>query len=289
MNKESSGMKIVAAFVLSLAAAGAQPAGDGLTVQVGGKTVGKRPVLNLVPGNGIMHSCTDTGNRVDCTASYNSALIATHDTVHANENYCASTNSTIAYTCDLRPKALEHYSVGMTFLVNVDVSCTTSCSLSINGLPTTSLKRIDGTTDPGGTLIAGEPQWIFYDGKVFRLMGSAGTPDKRGDFIGRRLIGSMDTMTYAPVIFLDVTAGDMHKTITVQTIGNARIDASTGGIGGQHMWILIVNDLSGGKTIAFGANFRSAGAVQGNPGKAATIHFVSDGASWFEVGRTLNL
>jgi hypothetical protein len=55
------------------------------------------------------------------------------------------------------------------------------------------------------------------------------------------------------------------------------------------MWIIVANDLVRGKTIAFGANFKSAGTLAGSPGKSATVHFISDGTAWYEVARTLNL
>src|SRR5581483_5601839 len=135
----------------------------------------------------------------------------------------------------------------------------------------------------------GQPQWIFYDGQVFRLMGVVSTRDGRGDLVARRLIGSMETIPYAAIMTLDVTAGDMHKTTTVQGIGNATIQVTTAGLAGQHMWIIVANDPGAGKTITFGANLKSAGPLTGTPGKSATIHFISDGTVWYEVARTVNL
>jgi len=265
--------------------------GQNMTIQVDGRTVGSESALNLVPGNGIIHACTDNhaNNRVDCTPSLNSALISTHDTVHANENYCSSSNGTTAYTCRLRYKTLTAYNTGMTFLLLADTPCNTSCSLNIDNQGPVTIKMIDGTTDPRGTVVPGQPQWIFYDGSVFRLMGVVSTRDGRGDLVARRLIGSMDTMGYAAVITLDVTLGDMHKLTTESGIGNATINATTGGLAGQHMWIIIANDPASGKTISFGANLKSSGALMGAAGKSATIHFISDGTAWYEVARTANL
>ena len=161
-----------------------------------------------------------------------------------------------------------------------------------------NIKRIDGTTDPGGALLAGQPRWIFFDGKVFRLMSSvggegaasaSGPRDQRGDVMARRVIGSMDTMPYGATISLDVTSGDLHKTLTTPAGGNATVNAITGGLPGQHMWILVANATVIGKTITFGTNFRSSGALAGIPGKSSTIQFISDGVAWYEVGRTVGL
>jgi len=273
----------------------------GLTIQVGGKTVGRRSTLNLtnaagVSASGIVQSCSDnpSENRIDCRSSYNSAFISTHDSVHANENYCHAVDATTAFTCKLPSKALSGYSTGITLLLNTEQPCPSSCTLNVDNLGSKSIKRLDGTTDPGGMLLAHQPQWVFYDGRVFRLVGvgavaEASATDQRRDVIARRVIGAMDTMTYAAVITLDVTAGDLHKTLTANSAGNATINASTGGLPGQHMWVLVANDRVNAKTVTFGVNFRSSGTLAGTPGKTATVEFVSDGTSWYEVARTLNL
>ena len=268
----------------------------GLTVQVGGATVGTRGTLNLVSGNGIFEACADNsaGNRIDCTPSFNFAVVPNHDMIHGNENYCYSSNGTTAYTCQLPFRALNGYRAGMTFLLFPDASCDTSCSVNIDNLGIVNIKKSDGATDPGGDLIARQAQWIFYDGTVFRLIAGAAAAagrsgDRQRDFIGRRFISTMDTMTYAPNIQLEVTAGDVHKTVTSNAVGDAVINAATAGLAGQHMWIIIANDLIRGKTITFGTNFRSSGTLSGSSGRAATVHFISDGTAWYEVARTLNL
>lgn len=279
-----------------------------IAIQVGGQPVGTRSTLNFTNAastsvSGILEACSDDGSRVNCSSSYNTAFIASHDTVHENENYCNSTSRTTAYACRLPFKALRDYQAGMTFLLNVDSTCVASCTLNIDSVGVANLKKADGSTDPGGAIIAGQPQWIFYDGRVFRLLGVSaagpsgagpgtaysGPTDVRGDVRARRVIGAMDTMTYAATMSLDVTAGDLHKIRTANTAANATINATTAGLPGQHMWIIITNDENSGKSIVFGANFRSAGALTGTAGKSATLQFVSDGTAWYEVARTQNL
>jgi hypothetical protein len=277
-------------ILLSLAVIAARA--QNINVQVNGQPVGARSTLNLIPGNGIVHACVDNKGqqRVDCTPSLNTALIPTHDTLHANENYCASANGTFLYTCRLPNKALTSYSAGMTFVLNADVDCAAACSLNIDNVGLKSIKKNDGTTDPGGALSAGQPQWIFYDGTVFRLMGgaagAASAVDSRGDIRARRVISAMDSLPYQPSMTIDVTGGDVHKIRTIPNAGNATLGAATAGLAGQHMWIIIANDNASAKTITFGANLLSTGPLAGTTGKSATIHFVSDGTAWYEVSRT---
>ncbi len=103
------------------------------------------------------------------------------------------------------------------------------------------------------------------------------------------IVGSMDTMTYASTISLDVTKANLHKTTTVNATGNATINASAAGTAGQHIWVQIINDATSGKTITFGTNFKPSATVVGTTSKTAMVHFVSDGINWYEVARTLNL
>ena len=269
-----------------------------LTIQVDGKTVGKEPTLNLVPGNGIVEICVDRQDqhRVDCTPSLNTTVAATHDTLHFNENYCSSTNGTTAYKCSLPNRALTSYRAGMAFLLTVDATCAASCSLDVDEVGRKNIKTPDGRRDPAGSLVAGQPQWVFYDGQVFRLMGSSGSggegggeTDQRGDVRARRVISKMTAIPYQATMTLEVTAGDMHKIRTEPNSGNAILNASTGGLAGQHMWIIVSNDTVSAKTITFGANILSAGPLRGSAGKSATLQFISDGSAWYEVARTQNL
>jgi hypothetical protein len=145
---------------------------SGLSIALNGTTQGTQPTLNFIAGTGIVQACVNnTGaSRVDCTPSYNSAVIPTHDTIHSNEIYCASSNGTTLYTCALPNKALLSYSPGQMFLLNVDATCATSCSLNIDSVGVRSIKKKDGVTDPGGVLIAGQAQLAWFDGTIIRLM-----------------------------------------------------------------------------------------------------------------------
>jgi len=144
----------------------------GVTIDLNGTAQGTQAALNFISGTGIIQSCVNnTGaSRIDCTPSYNSALIPTHDTIHANENYCASSNGTTVYTCSMPNKTLTSYNTGQTFVLNVDTTCATTCTLNIDGNGAKTVTKSDGATAPGGTLIAGQAKLIWYDGTVMRLM-----------------------------------------------------------------------------------------------------------------------
>jgi len=276
---------------LSLAAACAQ----NITVQVGGKPVGSATTLNFESGNGIIQSChPDGGARITCAPASDSAVVAHRESMHGTQNYCSSVTGSATYACSISNGTIPAYATGMSFVLVVDVPCKDKCTLAVDGLGPIGIKKSDGVADPAGALAAGQPQWVFYDGKVFRLMGGGavarpGGDDKDHDAMARRFIASMETMAYARAISLETTAGDVHKTITSNAVGNATIHAVTAGLPGQHMWVIIVNDQISGKTVSFGNNFKSAGPLMGSPGKSATLQFISDGVAWYEVARTANL
>jgi hypothetical protein len=67
-------------------------------------------------------------------------------------------------------KALPSYSVGQVFLLKVDTTCANTCSLDIDTLGVITITQKDGATAPEGALVAGQAQFVWYDGTVMRLM-----------------------------------------------------------------------------------------------------------------------
>src|SRR5262249_18005707 len=92
-------------------------------------------------------------------------------------------------------------------------------------------------------------EWQDRAANVLASLGPAGA-----------ITGSMDTMTFAATITLDITKGTLHKLTTLDTTPSATINASAPGTAGQEMTLLVLNDLASGKTIAFGSNFKAAGS-----------------------------
>jgi len=147
---------------------------SGLNIAVNGTTQGTQPTLNFIAGNGLSETCVNNSgsSRVDCTPSLNSAVALTIATAQSGApTYCRSTTGTSAYACSFSSaRALTAYTAGMLILLSVDTTCSSSCSVNIDSLGATNIKKIDGATDPGGTLVANQPQWAAYNGTVFLLM-----------------------------------------------------------------------------------------------------------------------
>lgn len=127
-------------------------------------------------------------------------------------------------------------------------------------------------------------------GPALNSFGGNSTPANTIDIQSGVINGKLDTMAYAAAITLNVAAGQVHETLTTSAIGNATINASSGGTAGQWMWVIINNDATASRTITFGTHFRTATTLSpGATSKAATIGFISDGTSWFECGRAVNI
>ena len=85
---------------------------------------------------------------------------------------------------------------------------------------------------------------------------------------------------------IDVTQGVTCEVITTSAVGNATLNASSGGTFGQNLVVLIANDSGGARTITFGTNFRPTGTVVGTGSKTISVEFQSNGVSFFETGRS---
>lgn len=177
---------VIGAFLLGLGAAlpdalivqaqAPNPAGQPaiatgtVTIEVDGKAINTAGVINLQSGSGIVASAVPNAaqNRTDIVFSYNSALVPTHDQVHHNENFCRSSNGTVLYTCKLPNKALPSYQLGDVFELLADAPCTQNCQVNIDGVGALNIWSRDGSV--AAAFPSGIPVWIWFDGKVMRLL-----------------------------------------------------------------------------------------------------------------------
>ena len=139
-----------------------------MNIALNGTTQGTQSTLNFNSGAGIVQSCTNNAgaSRIDCAPSINTALIPTHDAIHSNENYQASSNGTTAMTTTSPDKALTAYQAGQCWDVITDTS--NPASLNIDGLGTVALKLQDGNTSPyTGTILANRFFKLCYNGTSF--------------------------------------------------------------------------------------------------------------------------
>jgi hypothetical protein len=122
--------------------------------------------------NGLVVVCSTSPVNNTCVPVLNTAVALTIPVAQSGAaTYCPSTNGTTAYTCSLSAVApLRSYKPGTILTLYVDTTCSSSCTLNVDGLGTVSIKRNDGLTDPGGTLIAKQPLLVFYNGTLFQMM-----------------------------------------------------------------------------------------------------------------------
>ena len=97
---------------------------------------------------------------------------------------------------------------------------------------------------------------------------------------------AVTALTPGTTVTLTVTQGPVFTETAGQ---NQTINATGTQVAGQRIILIITNDGTSGRTITFGTGFRAASTIVGTISKAATIQFVSDGTSLFEVSRALVL
>jgi hypothetical protein len=170
-----------------------------------------------------------------------------------------------------------HSSLGMTFTANPGKNIAFLATVSGSTMPITVYGSSVWSITNGTLTLNGGTGLVLQTNAVTRLsLHTSGA-----------LSLSIDTMTYASTISLDVTKPNIHKTTTTAAVGDCTINASAGGTG--IIDIIIVNDATAGRTITFGTNFLSTGTLVGTISKTATIRFVGDGTTWYETSRTLGL
>jgi hypothetical protein len=161
------------AFVAQPTAPGAPVISTGqVGILVGGVPIAAEPNINFASSQGILQIASDNPamSRVDVTPAVNSTYVPTFNQLHANINFCDSVNGTTIYSCDLPSAPLIGYARGNSFLLAVDTTCAATCTVNISTLGPVAIYQSDGMTAPNGSLIAGQAKWIWYDGKVFRLV-----------------------------------------------------------------------------------------------------------------------
>jgi hypothetical protein len=104
----------------------------------------------------------------------NTATMVTKTKLQSGDcQFLKSTNGTTLYTYQMGTacQVISAYTRGMRFWLVTDKQCAANCWLNIDNVsPTgTSIKRSDGTTDPGGLFDFTQGVPIWFDGTVFRI------------------------------------------------------------------------------------------------------------------------
>lgn len=86
--------------------------------------------------------------------------------------YAADAGSNDTYVITLNPVP-DAYTTGMFILFKANTANTGACTLNVNGLGATSIKKGGGAaTDPSnGDIAAGQIMAVVYDGTNFQLIG----------------------------------------------------------------------------------------------------------------------
>lgn len=88
------------------------------------------------------------------------------------KTYAVATGSTNAYAVtysDYTTNALADLT-GRTLLFKTNAANTGACTLAVNGLAATAIKKLDGTDPSGGDLPSGKVIAVVYDGTNFQLL-----------------------------------------------------------------------------------------------------------------------
>ena len=114
-------------------------------------------------------------------------------------------------------------------------------------------------------------------------INTAGAVTVSGPLAGTKTVhGGQAVLPYGATISLNPALADQF---TLTMTGNATLNATSGGVAGQRLTLIITNDATSPRTLTFGTHFRSSGSLVGTTSMAATVSFSSDGTSLFETNR----
>jgi hypothetical protein len=111
------------------------------------------------------------------------------------------------------------------------------------------------------------------------------TTDK--NFVGSFTVRGVDTTTYSAETVFDSSKSAFKK---IRTVGaNANFNMTTGGKGGQELYLQIDNDTDANRTIVFGGKFKVSGSLAGSTNATAMLQFISNGSNFMEVSRVTGI
>jgi len=180
-----------------------QQAGSTFAFKANGTLVGMRNVLNLIPGLGLAPIVTDTGTQINFQIPIDTAVTDTRLNAASGADLLVRTasNSGMAYAgcpSGLTPPLTAGMVVHLTPDQNSTGGATTFnyCATSALGL-----KEADGATNLTSTdLVAGRMYNVWYDGAIWRLVGTSGS------------VVTSATSFDAPVFVICTTAGCQPET-----------------------------------------------------------------------------
>lgn len=146
------------------------------TIQNAGVSIAARGTENFVPGAGMTNVITDLGSKINIQQGVDTSVVVSQGSLQAGQaQYCASASgSGSTYACSLMP-TLTAYTTGMVLFWKPDQNgAGGATTLNVDLLGALPLVKPDGT-NPGTTDIASGALYpVWYDGTVFRLLGSIG-------------------------------------------------------------------------------------------------------------------
>ena len=174
------------------------------------------------------------------------------------KTYGEAAGSTNAYTLALADVVPTLAALtGRVLLFKANAANTGACTLNVNSLGATSIKKLDGTDPSGGDIPSGKVIAVAYDGTNFQLLGgtsSAALPD----------VGTAGTYAYPTSVTVDakgrvtsITAGTIG-TFTTFTSTAAAVPASGAAVTEAHglgsvpkivQWVLVAIDVDCGYAI----------------------------------------
>lgn len=192
------------------------------------------------------------------TGSTGASLVATPATTRAKayHDYAADAGATDAYAITVSP-AITAYATGQVFTFEANTANTGACTLAVNGLTATAIKKNNNTDLLTGDIAAGQIVQVVYDGLNFQLLSGVNTEASGSVPVVRTYLtaGSPATWTKPAglkYVVVEVQAGGGTGANGVDN-GTTGTPGGGGGGGGYSRKLIAVATLGATETVTTGA------------------------------------
>lgn len=100
--------------------------------------------------------------------------------------------------------------------------------------------------------------------------------------------GPGSILGYSSVLTINPNKGRLFTITTTSSVATINVNASTVGLYGQQLQVIIANDNNGSRKVVFNQNFR-ANSVVGVASLISTVSFVSNASVFIETSRTIGV
>jgi hypothetical protein len=250
-----------------------QPLGTGWGIRITSSVAGVHARRNVVSANRIIAPATGIFTGIQLQAN-GAGTDVSENVISDNHIEGNGVGGSLGIDCQLVAGTLN----------DTTLSCNTirGVATGINGSAGVTLTVFGSRMASVPTAYGGAATYFRYDPQQNTLELLNFSVNSGGKVTGLRFTSAPVTLTDAATIALDASGSNFYL---VTLGGNRTMGSPTNPVAGQRIQITVIQDGTGGRTLAWNAVFKVSWSDAGNTlSKRSSIAFVYDGTNWNQDG-----